>query len=352
MGKKILSKLKKISITKKKPRKTKVVRKKTKVVKMRSKQTIKKEPPIVKSKGEYIQPTSERFKEEVATSQLSLKTEIEQEKFSTPHRTFKEQKKDLPSSYNKDRLVLMVRDPWWIFAYWEITPQKVEEAKNILKDNFYSSYFALRVYDISNVIFDGTNAHYYFDIPINLEARNWYISLPGDGRSWCVDLGLKGEFGFYTLLRSNPVHCPSSSPSWITDEEWYSPWEDFMRLYATSLGERGTSPVQGLLKKRFEERISSGISSLGFFSGASFRKAEEKKRGFFLEVWTELIVYGRTTPDAEVKVQGKRVELRKDGTFSLRFFLPDSKQVIPVEAISGDKLEKRKITPIVTKETR
>jgi ubiquinone/menaquinone biosynthesis C-methylase UbiE len=43
--------------------------------------------------------------------------------------------------------------------------------------------------------------------------------------------------------------------------------------------------------------------------------------------------------------------LRKDGTFTLRFALPDGKQVIPVEATSNDGVDHRAITPIVTRKT-
>jgi hypothetical protein len=67
---------------------------------------------------------------------------------------------------------------------------------------------------------------------------------------------------------------------------------------------------------------------------------------------TELIVYGATESDAKVTVQGRPIKLRPDGTFSLRFALPDGKQVIPVAATSSDEAEKRVITPIVNKETK
>jgi hypothetical protein len=65
-----------------------------------------------------------------------------------------------------------------------------------------------------------------------------------------------------------------------------------------------------------------------------------------------LIVYGATEPDAKVTVQGKPINLRQDGTFTLRFALPDGKQVIPVKAVSSDLEEERTITPIVTRETK
>jgi hypothetical protein len=77
-----------------------------------------------------------------------------------------------------------------------------------------------------------------------------------------------------------------------------------------------------------------------------------REKKFWLAVNTELIVYGATEPDARVLVQGKEISLRPDGTFSLRFALPDGKQTIPVEATSGDGDEKRTITPVVNRETK
>ncbi|MDD5174552.1 MAG: DUF4912 domain-containing protein, partial [Candidatus Omnitrophica bacterium] len=72
---------------------------------------------------------------------------------------------------------------------------------------------------------------------------------------------------------------------------------------------------------------------------------------FWLVVNTELIVYGATEPDAKLTVQGKEIKLQPDGTFTLRFALPDGKQVIPVEATSSDGIDHRKITPVVTRKT-
>jgi len=46
------------------------------------------------------------------------------------------------------------------------------------------------------------------------------------------------------------------------------------------------------------------------------------------------------------------VAIRSDGTFSLRFELPDGEQIIPVRATSGDGVVTREIVPTVRRETR
>jgi hypothetical protein len=242
-------------------------------------------------------------------------------------------------------MILLVRDPWWLYTYWELTNATVDKFKNELGDNFYKSTRVLRVYDVTNIIFNGNNANRFFDIVINDFASSWYIDAAGPGRSWCVDLGLRLPNGrFITILRSNVVQTPLDGPSWITDEEWMIPDDMFARLYGMGFGLGRSSPVG----KHWRERI---ISSPGIASMASPVK-KPQARGFWLKVDCELIVYGATESDAKVTVQGRPINLRPDGTFTLRFALPDGKQVIPVKAISADKVEERVITPIVTRETK
>ena len=93
---------------------------------------------------------------------------------------------------------------------------------------------------------------------------------------------------------------------------------------------------------------SGAVSSFG--SGAV--QKPRKKRGFFLRVATEIILYGATEPGAKVTVRGDRVKLRGDGTFSVRFALPDGKLELPVVAVSSDEIEEREIDISVNKKTK
>jgi len=257
---------------------------------------------------------------------------------------------ELPSGYAQDRIVLQVRDPWWIHAYWEITESRWEGLRQGFPTELACGFKKiLRVYDISHIIFTGDNAHHFFDIEITPEANNWHIDTRGPGRSWCVDLGLLLKDGrFITIVRSNTVATPLDGPSWITDEEWMIPEDMFARLYGMGVG-IGSSPLK--LKRLWQERIKGEFGS-GALSSLASPVRKEKQKGFWLTVNTELIVYGQTQSDAKLTVQGRALNLRPDGSFSLRFFLPDGKQTIPVVATSSDGEQVRTITPIVTKETR
>jgi uncharacterized protein len=285
-------------------------------------------------------------------------TVVEQAKFSTSvpaARMRRSMSHELPYGYGKDKIVAQTRDPWWLHTYWEVLVETYDRLKRQLGNVFYSAKKALRVYDVTNVQFNGTNAHKFFDIELHHDATSWYVDTGGPGRSWCIDYGLKLPNGeFVTIVRSNTVTTPLDGPSWITDEEWAVPEELFARLYGMGFGLGQSSPVGKAWQERVKRQLYSGVfSSPGLGSGASPVKGKRipGERKFWLVVNTELIVYGATEPDAKVTVQGKDIPLRSDGTFTLRFALPDGKQVIPVHATSADGIDERTITPIVTKET-
>jgi len=257
---------------------------------------------------------------------------------------------ELASRYNEDVLVLQIRDPWWAHTYWDVSSQTSARLRKELSHDFDRSRWVLRSYDVSYINFDGTNAHRFFDTSIDVDARNWYLNFGAPGTSWCVDLGLVLSDGrFITVIRSNIVSLPLDGPSWVTDEEWMIPDDEFRRLYGMSigLGPNVTSPVG----KLWQERLKRDVSSKGIASMGSPVKKVKEKGAFWLVVDTELIVYGATEPDAQVSVQGNPVKLRADGTFTLRFALPDGKQVIPVVAKSAKIDETRTITPVVTRKT-
>jgi hypothetical protein len=75
-------------------------------------------------------------------------------------------------------------------------------------------------------------------------------------------------------------------------------------------------------------------------------------RDFHFEIDAELIVYGSTEPNAKVTLQGEAVQVRPDGTFTVRFSLPDSRQIIPAVAASPDGVEERTIVLAVERNTK
>lgn len=259
---------------------------------------------------------------------------------------------ELPWGYNESRITVMVRDPHWLHSYWELPEWKLDEMKSLMGHGVFSrSKRIIRVYDVTGKKFTGLNANRSFDIEVGGDSRNWYVNTGEPDRSYCIDLGyLTPEGKFYVAARSNIVTTPPDGMSDVIDEEWLT--IDWERIYAMSGGfgiGRSSGEIRELLKRRLKEELSSGAVSSW---GSDFLRPAPKEKDFWLVVNTELIVYGATEPDAKVTMQGLPIKLRPDGTFSMRFALPDGRQEIPVVAVNKDGDMRRQISPAVEKRTK
>ncbi|MCL6477108.1 MAG: DUF4912 domain-containing protein [Peptococcaceae bacterium] len=179
------------------------------------------------------------------------------------HEDLKDPVPELPRSYNVDRLVLLVRDPYWIYAYWEISAAKMEEIAAGYEPWVWGpSRPVLRVYDVTGVDFNGSNANSFFDCSLNELAENWYINVPRANRTYCADLGrLLPDGSFITILRSNPVTTPRDALSDNLDEEWM--WIE--GIYRTIKYQTGVSSP--MIVEEINDRMGKaplGFSSPGF----------------------------------------------------------------------------------------
>ncbi|MCL6559288.1 MAG: DUF4912 domain-containing protein [Firmicutes bacterium] len=181
-----------------------------------------------------------------------------------PRPSYKPPEPELPRFYGVDRMVLMARDPHWLYAYWEITATKQDEFKESYGPAAWASTRqVLRIYDVTGIHFNGRNANSYIDIHVNEGVDNWHIEVGEPDRSFCVDLGRMFPDGrFVTLLRSNIATTPRASLSDRLDEEWM--WIE--GLYR-SIGRFQYGTSSPMIIEELAQRAGAlplGISSPGF----------------------------------------------------------------------------------------
>src|SRR5262245_5410364 len=127
--------------------------------------------------------------------------------------------KDLPAGYGKDRIVVMVRDPYWLHAYWEITRHAIQRAEAALGQEWHTAKPILRLLDVSSQDTTSTAESTVRDIDIHGGCNNWYIDVANPPRSFRVDVGYLARSGrFYVLARSNVVSTPRAGVSDVIDE--------------------------------------------------------------------------------------------------------------------------------------
>jgi uncharacterized protein len=290
------------------------------------------------------------------TSAASAEEQVERSKFEVGVATrdlSAKVPKDLPGGYGKDRIVVMVRDPYWLHAYWELTRMSVQRAEAALGQDWHGAKPILRLFDVSSHGVTNSSESMLRDIDIHGGCNNWYIDVGNPPRSFRVDIGYLSRRGrFYVLARSNVVTTPRAGVSDVIDENWSDiDQKKADRLYAMSGGFDPTASSLEL-KQLFEERLRRPLGSPAVSSMGSGVWLQGSQRKFWFQLDAELIVYGATEPNARVTLQGEPVKLRSDGTFTMRFSLPDSRQIIPAVATSGDGIEERTIVLAVERNTK
>jgi len=253
----------------------------------------------------------------------------------------------------RDRLVVMVRDSYWLHAYWELSRQGVERAEAAMSQEWHSAKPILRLLEVTG---GGTTCSaecHSRDIEIHGGVNNWYVDVVDPPKSYRMDIGYRAESGkFFVLCRSNVVTTPPAGASDAIDKNWVAVAENFDKIYALSGGYAADGPnleLQQLFEERLRRPMGSPMSTR-FGSGAE--ALAPKKRDFAFELDAELIVYGTTEPDAHVTLQGEPVRLRPDGSFTVRYSMPNCRQVIPAVASSANGLEQRTVVLAVERNTK
>ena len=248
----------------------------------------------------------------------------------------------------KDRIVLLVRDAYWLHAYWEVTRQSVLRARAAMAEHWHTAQPILRLVQMDHGITTSSAERVVRDLPIHSGVSNWYIDVEDPPGSFRVDIGYLADSGrLYTLARSNIVTAPEPGSSDSIDENWTDVAENYEKVFNQS----GGNEVKGNreLKKIFEEQLRRPMNSPVV---ARYGTGRNHKDQFNFEVDAELIIFGSTRPDATVTLKGEPVKLRPDGSFTVRMHLPDKRQVLPVVAASADGIESRTVVLAVERNTK
>ena len=127
----------------------------------------------------------------------------------------------IPWGYGHDRLTAMAVDPNRLYLYWELTDPSLDKARQALGGGAKDAWVSLRIYDVTGRIFDGTNAHSYFDIKIDRSDRQWFVHVGKPASTHVAEIGLKSLEGYFVkVARSGRVDFPRFEPSPDGTVEW------------------------------------------------------------------------------------------------------------------------------------
>jgi hypothetical protein len=253
----------------------------------------------------------------------------------------------------RDRIILIVRDSFWLHAQWEISRHSVERAKASMAEHWHTARPVLRLSEVDHGASANASERVIRDILIHGGVNTWYIDVADPPHRFRVSIGYLAANGkFHVLCRSNIVQTPSPGTCDVLDGHWRDIAENYERIYALSGGYDGESGSEDL-REVFEERLHREVGGPGATRRSGHNSGHLRRdRDLPFEVDAELIIYGSTDPTAYVTLAGEPVKLRSDGTFTVRMDLPDKRQVLPVVAATRDGLRQRTTVVAVERNTK
>ncbi len=253
----------------------------------------------------------------------------------------------------RDRMVLMVRGPHWLHAFWEVGARSIERAQSALGQEWHGAQPTLRVLRIESGMQGSPSEQVVREIRVHGGVKNWFIDIREPLRCR-VELGYLTATGrFHSLVRSNAVSTPAASQCDTLDSHWGEIVDDCDRIYAMSGGfsaENNSTELQELFEERL--RRPMGPPAVSRSQPAADEGDDESPVGFQLEVDAELIVYGATRPDAYVTLQGEPVKVQPDGTFRVRVDMPNKRQVLPIVASVPDGGGRQTVVMAIERNTK
>ena len=252
----------------------------------------------------------------------------------------------------RDRIVMIVRDSFWLQGYWEITAATVSRIKIAMGIYWHKAVPVLRLLEITSRGNTNSFEAVAQEIPIQGGANNWYINAPEPNKSYRLAIGylLPSENDdadrFHLIAKSNEVlTMPNNSDG---DASWSDITNNAERYYAQS-GGYDPAKVSVDLKEVFEEKSNQPLHSIAIQNIPSLSRFGAELN---FKVDAHLVIHGTTDANANLTIKGSPIPVNDDGSFVLRMDLPDKRQVLPIIASSFDGTQQRTTVLSIERNTK
>ena len=307
------------------------------------------------------------------------------------------QEAGLPEAYGTGKLLLLARDPHWLYAHWDFAPEQQRRYNARSADH----HLVLRVLSGTMETLPAKEVH------MHPESRHWFVHVDRAETQYAAELGYYlPQRQWVTVATSPPAVTPADRPS--TDQtvrfatnlprrQWVTvttsppavtpsdkPSTDQTVRFATfpthvplpqlealskqvipadlpplnaaqelaltelvgphlvgqdwvssaGIPERGSRPAEQEISAP-PAGLPAPLAGEAEILSSPMAAAAQPPAGFWFNINAELVIYGATEPGANVTIGGRPFQLRPDGTFSCRFSLPDGDHVITVSAMSA-----------------
>ena len=217
-------------------------------------------------------------------------------------------RRDLPAGYGKDRIVCMVRDPYWLHAYWELTRQAIQRAEAALGQDWHAARPILRLLDVTSTrhVRPRRARRPRHRDPRRLQQLVHRREQPAAQLPHRHRLSVAVAAGSTSWPAPTSSRTPRAGVSDVIDENWADLDAQQGRSHLRHVGRLRPGRVEP-----GAEAAVRGASAPpdGVAGGDQFRlrrpAAGGKGRKFFFQIDAELIVYGATRAERPRDAPGR-----------------------------------------------
>lgn len=275
-------------------------------------------------------------------------------------------------------------------AQWNISETNTNRVRSAMNRQWHTAEPILRVYRVDKEPQIATIRRVHVaDVPVNIQVKSWYVPVENPPCSFMLELGYHSREGeFFVLASSNVVDTP---PKLMHDAPFGTP----VTGLGAGLYDRGASSSSfqqfgggapwgaqqgGFYARPFAETEHAAPGAFGagpapfgstsspsafgpaapFGTTSAFGAAQHFGAPAFarqpavlsLEVSAEIVVKGKATPGASVRIKDEQLPVKEDGSFSVRLELGERRHVFPVCATSRDESESRTVILAIDRNTK
>jgi hypothetical protein len=126
---------------------------------------------------------------------------------------------ELPETYGIDECEVLYKDPWWVFAYWEVTDGGLDAARAQLGPSAGSARLVLRLF--TTTLKDEHAHREVHDIDLGGRHGRRYLPSVKPGAHLRVAVGLLSQEGYFApIAHSSLVRVPYAEPAPGGPVEW------------------------------------------------------------------------------------------------------------------------------------
>ncbi len=229
----------------------------------------------------------------------------------------------------EDRLDVQPVSPFWLRVRWSLSAASRDRMCVALGPQHHQALSILRLYDVTSE--DVPVREWICDVAITPEAGEWYLQVPGPGRTYQVQWGvLDTEGGFHRFDVAPRVDVPGAGSVRQTQP-------------------RGGISPNGRVVRRRRPASSDRRAKTAAAVGAGASPGED---GLPLHIEVDVVLHGSAGSDVDVSILGRPVDVGAGGSFAIRLSVAEGREVIPVVATSRDRQRRRTAVVAIERKTR